>query len=347
MSESMAPLLRVRNWDQRHENNRSRDMKRTEWFPASNDLSADSYVELVSHPDGPAHLGVWHAALMVASRARPRGLLVKEDTQPHSPESLARVTRLPEAIVKTALTRLLEIGLLEHISAGTIELPPHPGAGIPQAGAGNPQAPASASQEGAVEGKGIEHHHQEEKGKEKERKRTEPDGTERAGGERKTESSSSESNDAFFPREIDDGKEPEEVYASPDDELKAIYLAKAREPITIDLLDAIRLNLELNGVTIGDFVAEVKKHVGNRWRNPAGFIRNLSQCFRLKTQPASDPVMAAEAEEKNYRCLLCSSRVRGEGVILTNGKEAPCSCASPEYIARLRARGVFQAETPQ
>jgi hypothetical protein len=346
MSESTAPLFRIRNWDQRHENNRSREMKRTDWFPALNDLSADSYVELVSHPEGSAHLGVLHALLMVASRARPRGFLVRDDSRPHSSESLSRVTRLPEAIVKTALTRLLEIGLLEIADtddAGTSDLPPH-------FGAVNPQAPAGKPQLDAVEGKRTEHHHQEKKRKRKEQQRTEPNGTEGAREESTAERSDAHSGvSSDFPEKGDDeGEHPEGLYASPEDELKAIYQSKSGEPITIDVLSAIRSNLELRGVSLDDFVLEVRKHAKNDWRNPAGFLRDLSKRFRAKTRSACAPVTAAEAEEKNYRCPHCSSRVRGEGVILDgNGKLAPCSCASPEYIARERERGVFAEENPQ
>src|SRR4051812_4872193 len=107
MNESAARLLRVRDWDANHENNRSRELKRLLWVSVANDLSADSYVELVSHEDGAAHLGVWIALLMVASRAKARGSLVWGNGQPHTPESLARLTRLPQAVVCTALKRLV------------------------------------------------------------------------------------------------------------------------------------------------------------------------------------------------------------------------------------------------
>jgi hypothetical protein len=136
-------------------------MKRTNWFPAPNDLSADSYVELVSHNDGAAHFGAWMALLMVASRARLRGTLAWEDGRPHTAESLARLTRLPEVIVSTAIERLLAIGLLEgreDKSRRKSKLTPHPSAGIPQDPAGKPQG-------AALETKGTEHHHQEGKGK--------------------------------------------------------------------------------------------------------------------------------------------------------------------------------------
>jgi hypothetical protein len=347
MNETGPSLLQVRNWDQLFENNRSRDMKRTNWFPAPNDLSADGYVELVGHQEGAEHLGVWYAILMVASRAKlRRGLLLKDDGRPHTVESLARVTRLDETIVTEAIARLLEIGLLEIVdlrSPETNNLPPHLGPRAPQDAARKPQ-------EGAAEGKGTEHHHQEEKRKEKDRHGTEPDGTERADEHSKTEHSDARSADGSdFPQKGDDEAEsPKGPYASPEDELKAIYQSKSGEPITISVLDAIRANLECARVSIDDFLVEVRKHVNNEWRNPAGFLRDLSQRFRAKTRLAGAPVTAAEAEEKNYRCQLCGSRARGEGAILdATGKPVPCCCASPEYIARQRERGVFAGESLQ
>ena len=83
----MIKMLRVRDWDKDYENNRSREIRRTLWFPAPNDLSADGYTELVGHPDGAAHFGVWNSLLMVASKASPRGSLVRDDGRPHTAES--------------------------------------------------------------------------------------------------------------------------------------------------------------------------------------------------------------------------------------------------------------------
>jgi hypothetical protein len=330
-------LLRVRHWQARHENNRSRELKRTDWFPFSNELSADSYVDLVGHENGAAHLGVWAALLMVASKAKPRGVLVRDDGRPHNAVSLARVTRLPEPVIESAIARLLEIELLEVVENGS-----DPPAGIPHPDAGNPQEPAEKPQEGAAEGKGTEHHHQEGKGKEKENegKRTEPEGTE---GASTFSSESSGKAPGKKPSHIrpDDEEKPGAVYASPEDELKAIYRSKAGEPITIDLLTAIRGDLELSGVSFGAYLAGVKKHSANDWRNPPGFLRSLSKRFRAKTRPASDPITAADADEVNYRCALCGSTVRGEGLRLDGKKIVPCECASAEYIAERTVRNTF------
>jgi len=337
--DSRPPLLRVRDWDRLYENNRSREMKRTGWFPAPNDLSGDGYVELVSHENGAAHLGARTALLMVASKAKPRrGLLVREDGRPHTAESLSLITRLPASILEIAIKRLLEIGLLEVVDVDSreiSELPPHPPAGIPHRPAGKPQ-------EGAVEGKGKEHHHQE--GNRKEKK-----GTERAVDEIKTDRSSAGSDDHSFPIRVDDEKIPPEVYASPEDELKAIYQAKAGAPITIEVLRAIREDFELTVVGMGEFVAELKEsHIQNEWRNPAGFLRDFAKRFRSKTRVAARPITAAEAEVRDYQCKICFSKTPGEGILQgDNGTLKPCSCASQEYIARQRERGTFPPETSQ
>jgi len=336
MKEPNLTMLRVRDWDANHENNRSRELKRMLWVSVPNDLSSDSFVELVSHEDGPAHLGVWMALLMVASRAKLRGFLVSGNGHPHTPESLARLTRLPQAVVSNAIERLLAIGLLENgegKSHRENKLPPHPGAGTPRDTAGKPQA-------SALEGNGREHHHQEGNGKERK-------GTESAGDEIKPERSVAGSGTQPFPRTVDDEEKPGESYASPEDELKAIYQAKAGTPITIEVLSAILENLELTGVGTGEFVAAVKEsHIQNDWRNPAGFLRDFSKRFRSKTRVAAPAVTAAEAEARDYQCQICHSKTPGVGAVLVDGKEVPCSCASAEYIARHRARGIFAREEP-
>jgi hypothetical protein len=331
------PVLAVRDWNERHENSKSRSMLDTRWFPMPNDLSADEYVELVDHPEGAAHFGVLSSLLMVASRAKPRGTLVTHDGRPHDAESLARLTRHPKALVESAIERLLKIGLLELRSANPRRksiIQRHP--------------TGSVGPEGASERKGKEHHHQEGKGneKEKEGKRTEPEGTESASAF-SPESSGKAPGKNPSHMKPDDEETPGTVYASPEDELKALYRSKAREPITIDLLTAIRGDLESGGVSFGEFLAEVRKHSANEWRNPPGFLRSLSKRFRAKTRPASDPVTAAEAEEINYRCLLCDSRIRGHGARFVDGKVVPCSCASADYIAHQRERGVFSEEPPE
>jgi hypothetical protein len=274
---------------------------------------------------------------MVASKAKPRGALVREDGRTHTSESLARVMRLPEPLIKTAIERLLDIGLLE--TSG--RKPPKKEKLASHPDAASPQDAAPGSHDGAAEGKGTEHRHQEEKSKTKKRTERARDGV--------TSESPGATGKTPFPKTSadDDGAGPEVAYASPDDELKAIYQAKTAEQITIEVLDAIRANLEATGVGMSDFVVEVKKHVPNRWRNPPGFLRDLSKRFRRSTIVAGAPVTAAEAAERNYQCPKCHSRVRGQGAIFGDNKMVPCACASQEWIARAQDRGVFPKETTQ
>jgi hypothetical protein len=278
--------------------------------------------------------GVLSSLLMVASRAKPRGTLVTHDGRPHDAGSLARLTRHPKVLVESAIERLLKIGLLEWRSAN-----PRRKNIIQRHSTG------SVGPEGASERKGREHHHQEGERNENEQKRTEAEGTQGASA------FSPESPDEAAkqtPSHIgpDDEENPRELYATPEDEIKAIYLTKAREPITIELLTAIRGDLERSGVSFDAYLAEVKKRSANDWRNPAGFLRSLSKRFRAKTMPAGNPVTAAEAEEQNYKCPLCFSRIRGEGIRLVDRKAVPCECASAEYNPRQTALGTF-SEDPQ
>jgi hypothetical protein len=263
---------------------------------------------------------------------------------------------LAEQVVKEAIERLLEIGLLETVDPNGPEiknLAPHPGAAIPQ-------DHAAKRQDAAVEGKRKEHHHQEGKNTERKEKRPESNraelnGTEGARDRLKSDSGSQGMNDTCSSlsnkgsdEEEDDDDEPKPQYATPEDELKAIYSSKAKDPIPLVVLDAIRVNLELTQVTMDEFVAELKKHhIDGNWRSPSGFLRDLSKRFRSKTRVASAPVTAIEAEEKNYRCSICASTVHGEGARLIDGKFVPCSCANQEYISRKRKQGVFSEETRQ
>jgi hypothetical protein len=106
-------LFRVRNWNKHYENNRSRCLQKLGWFPMPNRLDNDGYIELVMHPSGPAHLGAWVAILQTASRCRPRGVLIRDNLAPHTPESLSRITRLPPDVISDSMGRLVAIGWLE------------------------------------------------------------------------------------------------------------------------------------------------------------------------------------------------------------------------------------------
>jgi hypothetical protein len=128
--------MRVRDWNNLYENNRTRGLKRMEWVPVPNRMDGDGFTELMDHPNGVAHFGCWNLCLQVASRCHPRGSLAREDGRPHDAVSLARITRAPAAMFEEAIPRLLHIGWLENVSQSA--------AGIPHDPAVIPHEPAAA-----------------------------------------------------------------------------------------------------------------------------------------------------------------------------------------------------------
>ncbi len=141
---------RIANWNERYENNRTRDLKRLEWFPMPNRMDGDGYTELVDHKDGPLHLAAWVAILQVASRCDERGTLLRDTKIPHDELSLARITRIPAKVFESAFPRLVSIGWLVQDVA---EEQRADGCGNVAAGCGTkPQEGAGKSQEGALNG---------------------------------------------------------------------------------------------------------------------------------------------------------------------------------------------------
>lgn len=105
-------LLRIKDWDSHFENHKTRILKHLEFVLVPNKMDGDGYTELVDHPDGAAHYGVWMALLLIASKSTPRGDLARSGGVAHDTASLARVSRLQSAVITPAIARLLKIGWL-------------------------------------------------------------------------------------------------------------------------------------------------------------------------------------------------------------------------------------------
>ena len=112
--------LRVSDWDKVFESALSRKIDQLPWIRMPNRHDGDSYIELVSHPNGTAHYGCWALIVQVASRCNPRGFLVRKGGLPHDAASIARVTRGDEAMMAEAIGRLLEIGWLVEVDASQV-----------------------------------------------------------------------------------------------------------------------------------------------------------------------------------------------------------------------------------
>ncbi len=107
---------RVRGWADQFENNQSRALKFLQWVVLHNQLGTDAYAELLDHPNGAAHYGVWASCLQLAACCNPRGTLLKEGGVPHTKPSVARVCRIPADICYEAIDRLVKIGWLEELA---------------------------------------------------------------------------------------------------------------------------------------------------------------------------------------------------------------------------------------
>jgi len=151
-------ILRIVDWDELFENNRTRTMKIMQWIPIPNKHDGDGYTELIEHPDGPLHYACWVTITQVASRCHPRGTLLRSTKRAHDSASLSRITRIPAKCFEAAIPRLIAIGWLERISSDGNTLDAACQEGVRKV--------SGACQEGALEGKG------------RERKGTEGNGTE-------------------------------------------------------------------------------------------------------------------------------------------------------------------------
>jgi len=128
--------LRVSHWQEHYENHRTREVRHPAYYLCPSDFDNDQYLALVDHPDGAAHFGAWRAIQAVASRCdlgavvrrirgkpaaevrdgRGRdGTLVRGNGEPHTATTLARKTRLPEALFEAVIPRLVELGWMEWV----------------------------------------------------------------------------------------------------------------------------------------------------------------------------------------------------------------------------------------
>lgn len=103
------------------------------WVPMPTKHDSDGFTELMDHPDGVTHYGVWCLIVQVAARCDPRGTLMRDSGTSHNATTLARLTRARKEAFEAAIPRLVSIGWLETYGES---------ADMPQEGAAFPQEPA-------------------------------------------------------------------------------------------------------------------------------------------------------------------------------------------------------------
>ena len=147
---ALVAVLRIKDWSEHFENNRTRELKSLTFVCIPNKLDGDGYTELIDHPNGISHYGAWVTIVHVASRCDPRGTLLRSGKKPHDSRSLGRITRVPCRVYEEAIPRLLGVGWLEFVNMDleTTYEEPQESAGIPQVDAGIPQHSALNGMEG-------------------------------------------------------------------------------------------------------------------------------------------------------------------------------------------------------
>jgi hypothetical protein len=138
---SVAEVISIVDWGKHYENHTTRELKRTKWVGLHNKLDDEGYITVVDHPNGPGHFAVWCTLLEVASRGKikgevqdgqkkydagpfphGRGLLIRENGEPHDAQSLSRLTRLPAALISEALPRLVSAGWVRICEISALDL---------------------------------------------------------------------------------------------------------------------------------------------------------------------------------------------------------------------------------
>ncbi len=110
-------LYRIHAWDEKFENNRSRVIKELAWVPIPNGHDSDGYTEIMEEDNGPEIYCAWILMVQIASKAKPRGTLRRKNGNPHTANTLSRVTRAPKELFDIAIPFLSkQIHWLEEVA---------------------------------------------------------------------------------------------------------------------------------------------------------------------------------------------------------------------------------------
>lgn len=86
-------FYRIKDWATLYENNRSRRVTDLSWVPIPNRHDGECYSLIMAHPRSSEIFTAWILMLQVASRCHPRGILVRDNGNAHTAETLAIKTR--------------------------------------------------------------------------------------------------------------------------------------------------------------------------------------------------------------------------------------------------------------
>jgi hypothetical protein len=142
----------------------------------------------------------------------------------------------------------------------------------------------------------------------------------------------------------DDDENPKtaksETYARPEDELRAIIRQKTGDELSPDVERRVWESVEIRGVPRKQFMDELRKHVPNAWKNPAGFLTNFARkisSVSVATMKAPAPKSDEPAEppkNENGRCSGCN----GSGYVNADlAARVYCDCRLGRDLKRMDA----------
>jgi hypothetical protein len=115
-------MLRIKDWNDHYENNRTRILKKLDWVPIPNSMDGLGYIGLMDHPNAAAHFGAWIAMVEIASRCEPRGCLLRNGKELDA-KTLSVLSRISADVFREAIPRLVDIEWLESTDGAGIRHP--------------------------------------------------------------------------------------------------------------------------------------------------------------------------------------------------------------------------------
>ncbi len=111
-------MIRICNWSEVFENNRSRAIENLSWVSIPNKHDGEGYATVMAHKDSAEIFAAWILMVQLASRVskvRRDGSLVRPDGTPTSIAAMAVKTRVPEDWFRKAIPVLVEVGWIERL----------------------------------------------------------------------------------------------------------------------------------------------------------------------------------------------------------------------------------------
>jgi hypothetical protein len=116
------------------------------------------------------------------------------------------------------------------------------------------------------------------------------------------------------------------AYSSPEGELIGLAHSKG-QILTENTLRLIRETLEVRGISLAEFVADVRPHFRNNILNPSGFLIDRARRFHQVSRRARAPVADGPVQAAGETCGDC----KGEKYVMEDHEIRPCSrCSTPE-----------------